>query len=200
MTDITITLPDGATRAYPSGTTGGEVAADISKSLAKKAFAVKVDGALDDLSRPLTADHALAQEIWPDTKVTIGPVIENGFYYDFDRAEPFSSEDLEKIEAKMREIIALKDPVSTTVWDRAKAIGHYTANGEPYKVELIEGIPGDEPLRMYWHGYWQDAPTRRGRETRPPQTRQGAGTVPFSGRSAGHGILAPERLGRVSRA
>ncbi len=182
MTDITITLPDGASRAYPSGTTGGEVAADISKSLSKKAFAVKVDGQLDDLSRPLTSDHQLAivtdrdeaealelirhdcahimaravQEIWPDTKVTIGPVIENGFYYDFDREEPFSSEDLEKIEAKMREIIALKDPVSTAVWDRAKAMAYYQNNGEPYKVELIEGIPGDEPLRMYWHGYWQD--------------------------------------------
>jgi len=185
MTDITITLPDGATRSYPSGTTGGEVAADISKSLSKVALAVTVDGQLDDLSRPLTEDvnlgivtakddkmadktlelirhdcaHIMAravQEIWPDTKVTIGPVIENGFYYDFDREEAFSTEDLEKIEHKMREIIATKDPVRTEVWDRPRAVQHYKDNNEPYKVELIDGIPGDEPLRMYWHGYWQD--------------------------------------------
>jgi len=167
MTDITITLPDGATRSYPSGTTGGEVAADISKSLSKVALAVTVDGQLDDLSRPLTEDvnlgivtakddkmadktlelirhdcaHIMAravQEIWPDTKVTIGPVIENGFYYDFDREEAFSTEDLEKIEHKMREIIATKDPVRTEVWDRPRAVQHYKDNNEPYKVELID--------------------------------------------------------------
>ncbi len=182
MTDITLTLPDGATRRYPSGTTGADVAADISKSLAKAAIACRIDGALSDLSIPMERDHAFAlltakdkaealelvrhdcahimaravQEIWPDTKVTIGPVIENGFYYDFDREDPFAPEDLERIEAKMREIIALRDPVRTEVWDRPRAIRHYEDNGEPYKVELIEGIPGDEPLRMYWHGHWQD--------------------------------------------
>ena len=182
MTDITLTLPDGATRTYPSGTTGADVAADISKSLAKAAIACRIDGALSDLSIPMESDHGFGivtakdttdalelvrhdcahimaravQEIWPDTKVTIGPVIENGFYYDFDRAEPFSTDDLQKIEQKMRKIIALRDPVRTEVWDRPRAIKHYEDNGEPYKVELIEGIPGDEPLRMYWHGDWQD--------------------------------------------
>ncbi len=182
MTDITLTLPDGAARTYPSGTTGADVAADIAKSLAKAAIACRIDGALSDLSIPMERDHDFAivtakdtsdalelvrhdcahimaravQEIWPDTKVTIGPVIENGFYYDFDRAEAFSTEDLERIEKKMRDIIALRDPVRTEVWDRPRAIKHYEDNGEPYKVELIEGIPGDEPLRMYWHGEWQD--------------------------------------------
>jgi threonyl-tRNA synthetase len=96
------------------------------------------------------------QEIWPDVKVTIGPVIQNGWYYDFDRAEPFTPEDLGRIEAKMREIIAARDPVRTEVWDRPRAIAHYEGTNEPYKVELIEAIPGDEPLRMYWHGDWQD--------------------------------------------
>lgn len=182
MTDITLTLPDGATRTYPSGTTGADVAASISKSLAKAAIACRIDGELRDLSIPMERDHGFAivttkdtgdalelvrhdcahimaravQEIWPDTKVTIGPVIENGFYYDFDRAEPFSPDDLEQIEKKMREIIALRDPVRTEVWDRPRAVQHYSDNNEPYKVELIESIPGDEPLRMYWHGDWQD--------------------------------------------
>ena len=96
------------------------------------------------------------QEIWPDTKVTIGPVIDNGWYYDFDRAEPFTPEDLGLIEKKMKEIINKRDPVTTEVWDRQRAIDFYTANDEPYKVELIDAIPGDEPLRMYWHGDWQD--------------------------------------------
>ena len=179
---VTITLPDGATRTYAAGTTGGEVAADISKSLAKAAIAVKIDGVLSDLSAPLDADHRLAlvtmrderealelvrhdlahimaravQEIWPDTQVTIGPVIDNGWYYDFDRAEPFTPEDLGLIEKKMKEIINLREPVRTEVWERARAVKHYEDAGEPYKVELIDAIPGDEPLRMYWHGDWQD--------------------------------------------
>jgi len=96
------------------------------------------------------------QDIWPDTKVTIGPVIKDGWYYDFDRAEPFTPEDLGLIEKKMKEIINRRDPVTTEVWDRERAIEFYEANNEPYKVELIESIPGDEPLRMYWHGDWQD--------------------------------------------
>ncbi len=96
------------------------------------------------------------QEIWPDVKVTIGPVIENGWYYDFDRAEPFTPEDLGAIEKKMREIINKRDPVTTEIWERDRAITHYKSTNEPYKVELIEAIPGDEPLRMYWHGHWQD--------------------------------------------
>ncbi len=180
--NITITLPDGAERTYATGTTGGEVATDISKSLGKAALACRIDGVFSDLSIPITADAKLAiitlrdeaealelirhdcahimaravQEIWPDVKVTIGPVVENGWYYDFDRAEPFSDADFEAIEKKMRQIIADRDPVRTEVWDRPRAIAHYEALNEPYKVELIEGIPGDEPLRMYWHGHWQD--------------------------------------------
>jgi threonyl-tRNA synthetase len=178
---ITVTLPDGATRAYPAGTTAGDVAADISKSLAKAAIAAKVDGALTDLSRPLDHDARLAivtakdaealelirhdcahimaravQEIWPDTRVTIGPVVENGWYYDFDRDEPFTDADFEKIEAKMRQIIAARDPVRTEVWDRARAIRHYLDKNEPFKVELVQAIPEGEAIRMYWHGHWQD--------------------------------------------
>ena len=180
---ITLTLPDGATRSVPRGTTGAEVAADISKSLSKAALAMRVDGRLTDLSEPIEHDAALAiltakdddpgvlelirhdcahimaravQEIWPEVRVTIGPVIENGFYYDFDRDAPFTPEDLERIEKKMREIIAKRDPVTTEVWDRDRAIRHYRANNEPFKVELVEAIPEGEDVRMYWHGHWQD--------------------------------------------
>ena len=183
---VTITLPDGAERTYTTGVTGADVAADISKSLGKQALACRIDGRLTDLSEPIEADAALSlitpksegkdedavlelirhdcahimaravQEIWPDVKVTIGPVIENGWYYDFDREEPFSDADFEAIEKKMRQIIAERDPVRTEIWDRPRAIQHYKDNNEPYKVELIEAIPGDEPLRMYWHGHWQD--------------------------------------------
>jgi threonyl-tRNA synthetase len=96
------------------------------------------------------------QEIWPDVQVTIGPVIKDGWYYDFDRKEPFTPEDLGVIEKKMKEIINKRDEVRTKVWDRARAVQHYTDAAEPYKVELIDAIPGDEPLRMYWHGDWQD--------------------------------------------
>ncbi|MEL6584980.1 MAG: threonine--tRNA ligase [Pseudomonadota bacterium] len=182
MPQITITLPDGAERQYEAGITGAEVASDISKSLGKAALACTVNGEFRDLSRPIEADAKLAihtmkdeaqanelvrhdcahimaravQEIWPDVKVTIGPVIENGWYYDFDREEPFTPEDLALIEKKMREIIAARDPVRTEVWDRARAIAHYEANDEPFKVELISMIPEGEDLRMYWHGEWQD--------------------------------------------
>ncbi|MBZ0122721.1 MAG: threonine--tRNA ligase, partial [Roseovarius sp.] len=96
------------------------------------------------------------QELWPDTRVTIGPVIENGWYYDFDREESFTPEDLGRIEARMKEIIAARDPVRTEVWDRDRAIRHYRETGEHYKVELVEAIPAGEPVRMYWHGHWQD--------------------------------------------
>jgi threonyl-tRNA synthetase len=178
---ITVTLPDGAARAYPAGTTAGDVAADISKSLAKAAIAARIDGQLTDLSRPLDHDARLAivtakdaealelirhdcahimaravQEIWPDTKVTIGPVVDNGWYYDFDRDEPFTDADFERIEAKMRQIIAARDPVKTEVWDRARAIRHYLDKDEPFKVELVQAIPEGEAIRMYWHGHWQD--------------------------------------------
>ncbi|NOD35903.1 MULTISPECIES: threonine--tRNA ligase [unclassified Ruegeria] len=179
---VSLTFPDGNARSYDAGITPAQVAADISTSLAKKAISATVDGHHWDLQWPIEADaqiaihtmkdedqanelirHDLAhimaravQEIWPATKVTIGPVIENGWYYDFDRAEPFTPEDLGLIEKKMKEIINKRDPVTTEVWDRDRAIEFYKANNEPYKVELIESIPGDEPLRMYWHGHWQD--------------------------------------------
>lgn len=182
MAQISLTLPDGNSRQYDAGITAGEVAADISKSLGKKAISATVNGAHFDLAWPIDADadiaihtmadevqanelvrHDLAhimaravQEIWPDTKVTIGPVIKDGWYYDFDRKEPFTPEDLGAIEKKMKEIINKRDAVRTEVWDRDRAIKHYEDLNEPYKVELINAIPGDEPLRMYWHGDWQD--------------------------------------------
>lgn len=179
---VSLTFPDGNARSYDAGVTPAQVAADISTSLAKKAISATVDGKHWDLQWPIESDaqiaihtmkdeeqanelirhdlaHVMAravQEIWPATKVTIGPVIENGWYYDFDREEPFTPEDLGLIEKKMKEIINKRDPVTTEVWDRDRAIEFYKANNEPYKVELIEAIPGDEPLRMYWHGHWQD--------------------------------------------
>ena len=182
MAQISLTFPDGNARDFDAGVTPAEVAAGISNSLAKKAISATVDGAHWDLQWPIEADASIAihtmkdrepaeelvrhdlahimaravQEIWPDVKVTIGPVIKDGWYYDFDRAEPFTPEDLGLIEKKMKEIINKRDPVRTEVWDRARAIAHYEASGEPYKVELIDSIPGDEPLRMYWHGDWQD--------------------------------------------
>lgn len=180
--EVQITLPDGAVRGYPSGVTGAGIAESLSKSLSKAAIAATVNGRLTDLSQPITEDSSVAihtvkdeaialelirhdaahimaravQEIWPDVKVTIGPVIENGWYYDFDRSEPFTTEDLAAIEKKMREIIALRDPVTTEVWERDRAIRHYEALNEPYKVELVGMIPEGQNIRMYWHGPWQD--------------------------------------------
>ncbi|SLN27612.1 Threonine--tRNA ligase [Pseudoruegeria aquimaris] len=182
MAQISLTFPDGNAREYDAGVTPAEVAASISTSLGKKAISAQVNGRHWDLQWPIETDATIAintmkdaepalelirhdlahimaravQEIWPDVKVTIGPVIKDGWYYDFDRAEPFTPEDLAVIEKKMKEIINKREPVRTEVWDRARAIKHYEDNGEPYKVELIEAIPGDEPLRMYWHGDWQD--------------------------------------------
>ena len=182
MSQISLTFPDGNKRQFDAGVTPGAVASAISTSLGKKAISASVDGQHWDLQWPITHDAAIAihtmnddaqalelirhdlahvmaravQEIWPDVKVTIGPVIKDGWYYDFDRAEPFTPEDLSVIEKKMKEIINLRDEVKTGVWERARAIAHYQQLGEPYKVELIEAIPGDQPLRMYWHGHWQD--------------------------------------------
>ena len=182
MAPISLTFPDGNARDYEAGVTPAAVAESISKSLSKKAISATVNGQHWDLAWPIDADaqiaihtmadeeqanelvrHDLAhimaravQEIWPDTQVTIGPVIKDGWYYDFDRAESFTPEDLGVIEKKMREIINKRDPVRTEVWERDVAIQYYKDRGEPYKVELIDAIPGDEPLRMYWHGDWQD--------------------------------------------
>ncbi|MCF6429859.1 threonine--tRNA ligase [Leisingera sp. MMG026] len=182
MAQISLTFPDGNARSYDAGVTPAQVASSISTSLAKKAISATVNDQHWDLQWPIDTDAAIAihtmkdevqanelirhdlahvmaravQEIWPDTKVTIGPVIDNGWYYDFDRAEPFTPENLSAIEKKMKEIINKRDEVRTEVWERDRAIQHYTDDNEPYKVELIESIPGDEPLRMYWHGGWQD--------------------------------------------
>jgi threonyl-tRNA synthetase len=182
MSQISLTFPDGNTRDYPAGVTAGEVALSIAPGLAKKAISASVNGAHYDLQWPITSDAAIAihtladdtqalelirhdlahimaravQEIWPDVKVTIGPVRDYGWFYDFDRAEPFTPEDLGAIEAKMKQIINARDPVRTEVWDRARAIAYYEERGEPFKVELINRIPEGEDLRMYWHGNWQD--------------------------------------------
>jgi len=182
MSQISLTFPDGNKRDFDAGVTPAEVASAISTSLGKKAISARVDGAHWDLQWPIERDAAIAihtmaddapalelirhdlahimaravQEIWPEVKVTIGPVIKDGWYYDFDRVEPFTPEDLGVIEKKMKEIINARDPVTTEIWDRARAVAHYQRINEPFKVELIESIPGDEPLRMYWHGHWQD--------------------------------------------
>ncbi len=183
MAQVSLTFPDGSKRDFDKGVTPAAVAEGISKSLGKKAISALVNGAHHDLQWPIEQDAEIAintmaddapalelirhdcahimaravQELWPDVKVTIGPVIDNGWYYDFDRAEPFTPEDLGAIEKKMREIINKRDPVRTEVWSRADAIAHYEANGEHYKVELVNAIPDDgQPIRMYWHGDWQD--------------------------------------------
>ncbi len=182
MAPISLTFPDGNSREFDAGVTPAEVASSIATSLAKKAISATVDGAHWDLQWPIENDAAIAintmkdeapalelirhdlahimaravQEIWPDVKVTIGPVIEHGWYYDFDREEPFTPEDLSLIEKKMKEIINSRDEVRTEIWERSRAVDFYKSNNEPYKVELIDAIPGDEPLRMYWHGDWQD--------------------------------------------
>ena len=182
MSQITLTFPDGNQKKFDKGITSQEVATSIAPSLAKKAISSSVNGQHFDLSWPIEEDaeiaintikdtepalelvrHDLAhimaravQEIWSDVKVTIGPVIRDGWYYDFDRKDPFTTDDLILIEKKMKEIINARDPVKTEVWNRQKAIDYYKKNNEPFKIELIESIPGNEPIRMYWHGYWQD--------------------------------------------
>jgi threonyl-tRNA synthetase len=182
MAQISLTFPDGNKRDYPTGVTPGEVALSIAPGLAKKAISASVNGTHFDLQWPITQDariaiHTMAddaqalelirhdcahimaravQDIWPDVKVTIGPVRDYGWFYDFDRAEPFTPEDLGQIEARMKQIINARDPVKTEVWDRARALAHYEERGEPFKVELINRIPEGEDLRMYWHGPWQD--------------------------------------------
>ena len=176
-----ITLPDGNNLNFSKKVTGLEVAEKISKSLAKQAMVISVDGELKDLDfliekncsvkiftsknkegletiRHDTA-HVLAmavQELFPRTQVTIGPVIENGFYYDFARKEPFTEEDLKKIENKMREIVDRDEKTTREVWDRDKAVQHFKKKGELYKAELIKSIPKDEQVSIYFHGDWHD--------------------------------------------
>ncbi|MGJ8563238.1 MAG: threonine--tRNA ligase [Alphaproteobacteria bacterium] len=178
---ITLTFPDGAAREYESGVTTMEVAKAISKGLAKKVLAAKLDGELLDASRPLEksgaiefvmaededglklirhdAAHVLAeavQALFPGTQVTIGPVIENGFYYDFARDEPFSEEDFAAIEKKMKFIIERNNPFTREVWNRDEAIKHFEDIGETYKAELISDMPEDEVITVYRQGDWYD--------------------------------------------
>ncbi|MDC0939894.1 threonine--tRNA ligase [Candidatus Pelagibacter sp.] len=176
-----ITLPDGNNLTFPNNVTGLDVAEKISKSLAKQAMVISVDGDLKDLDFLIEKDcsikiftsknpegletirhdtaHILAmavQEIFPRTQVTIGPVIENGFYYDFARKEPFTEDDLEKIENKMKEIVDRNETTKREVWAREKAISHFKKKGETYKAELIEAIPENEDVSIYFHGDWHD--------------------------------------------
>jgi threonyl-tRNA synthetase len=178
---VTLTFPDGAHREFPGGITGKEVAEAISKSLAKKSVAMILDGMLTDLSDPIERDakfelithqdpraldlirhdcaHVLAeavQTLWPGTQVTIGPVIENGFYYDFFRNQPFTPDDFSAIEAKMREIISRNRPFTKEVWDRAQAERVFADKGESFKVELVDAIPAGEPIKIYRQGDWFD--------------------------------------------
>ncbi len=179
--NVAITLPDGKTMTFPRGVTGAEVAAAIGPGLAKAALAIEVDGQILDIFRPLEQDTALkiitrkdpealelirhdaahvlamaVQSLYPGTQVTIGPAIEDGFYYDFARNEPFTPEDLPKIEAKMLEIVKAALPTRREVWPRDQAIAHFKGIGEQYKAELIESIPQGEDVSIYFHGEWHD--------------------------------------------
>ncbi len=178
---VRLILSDGSERAYSGAVTGYEVAADISRSLAKAALAVRVDGELRDLKRPIEADarveivtrddpaalellrhdcaHVMAeavQELYPGTQVTIGPAIENGFYYDFARDEPFTPEDLPRIEARMREIVDRDETISREVWERGAAIAYFESIGEHYKAEIIADLPVGETITVYRQGNWLD--------------------------------------------
>ncbi len=178
---ISVTFPDGASRAFEPGVSGLDIAKSISPSLAKRTVAMSLDGALVDLADPVARDskiefisrddpralelirhdaaHVLAeavQSLFPGTQVTIGPVIENGFYYDFFRADPFTPEDFAAIEKKMREIIAKDRPFVRETWSRAEAIAHFEKMGEAFKVELVETIPADQDLKIYRQGDWLD--------------------------------------------
>ncbi|MEM6811232.1 MAG: threonine--tRNA ligase [Pseudomonadota bacterium] len=178
---IKITLPDGAVREYSSGITGLDIAEDISKSLAKAVIAIEIDGELSDLSLPIDQDSSIAlikkdddigldmirhdcahvmaeavQTLFPGTQVTIGPSIENGFYYDFARDEPFSSDDFAAIGKEMRKIIERGDAFIREVWDRKEAIAYFKDKGEHYKAELIEDLPEDEEIKIYRQGEWLD--------------------------------------------
>ncbi len=178
---ISLTFPDGAQREFPSGITGKEIAGGISPSLLKRTVAMALDGTVADLGDAITRDakiefltrddpralelirhdcaHVLAeavQQLYPGTQVTIGPVIENGFYYDFFRNEPFTPEDFAPIEKKMREIIARDKPFTKEEWSRDRAKDFFRDKGEAFKVELVDAIPEDQTLKMYAQGDWID--------------------------------------------
>jgi threonyl-tRNA synthetase len=179
---VRITLPDGSERTYEGAVTGLDLASDIGPGLAKAALAWKVDGDIWDLLRPLSRDAAVSiltlkdeadalelirhdcahlmamavQELFPGTQATIGPVIEDGFFYDFARNEPFHLEDLEKIEAKMKELVDANHPTTREVWDRDEAVKHFEEMGETYKAEIIGDLPEGEDVSIYYHGPWHD--------------------------------------------
>ncbi|MEE8271219.1 MAG: threonine--tRNA ligase [Alphaproteobacteria bacterium] len=178
---ISIRLPDGSVRDFDGPVTGAAIAAAIGPRLAKDAIAISVDGVVRDLDAAVTEDASVAivtraapealelirhdaahvmaeavQAIYPGTQVTIGPAIENGFYYDFARDDPFTPDDLEGIEAKMREIVARDAPFTREVWDRIAAIEHFKSRGEKYKAELIHDLPEDETITVYRQGEWLD--------------------------------------------
>ncbi|MSO73232.1 MAG: threonine--tRNA ligase [Rhodospirillaceae bacterium] len=178
---VAITLPDGSVRRYERAVTGADLAADIGPGLAKAALAIRIDGILRDLKSPLDRDakvaivtrkdaealellrhdaaHVMAeavQELFPGTQVTIGPAIENGFYYDFARNEPFTLDDLPKIEARMREIVDRDESITREVWARDKAIAHFLSIGEQYKAEIIRDLPSGEEISVYRQGNWMD--------------------------------------------
>ncbi len=178
---IAITLPDGSVRQMPKPTTGADVAATIGSGLLRAAWAVNVNGETRDLNREIECDasveivtarspeslellrhdaaHVLAQaakEIYPDVQITIGPVIDNGFYYDFATPEPFTPDDLEKIEGRMHEIVARDEPITREVWDRDAAVAFFTKEGELYKAEIIRDLPADEEITLYRQGDWID--------------------------------------------
>ncbi len=181
MSEITLTFPDGAKRSFPKGITGKGLAESISKSLAKRAVAMVVDGRLADLADPIEVDapvkivtrtdpealelirhdaaHVMAeavQSLWPGTQVTIGPVIANGFYYDFAKDEPFHPDDIARIEARMAEIIDRNAPFTKEVWSREQARDFFRRKGEIFKVELVDAIPEGEDLKIYRQGEWLD--------------------------------------------
>jgi threonyl-tRNA synthetase len=177
----TITLPDGSEKQFDAVTRGAEIAASIGKSLARDAVAVRVNGELWDLTRDIEYDaaveiitresddgvellrhdaaHALAEavkELWPETQVTIGPAIENGFYYDFSRKEPFTEDDLQVIEARMKEIVDRDEAIRREEWDRDEAVEFFQGIGEEYKAEIIASIPAGEPITLYRQGDFID--------------------------------------------
>ena len=179
--NIEIKLPDGSIRSFPRGVSGTDIAAAIGPGLAKNALAAKVDGHVQDIDLPIEHDadvaivtraspealelirhdaaHVLAeavQKLYPGTQVTIGPNIENGFYYDFARDQPFTLDDLAKIEEEMRRVVDRNDPIVREVWDRDAAIDYFKSKGEIFKAELIEGFPANEPTTVYRQGDWLD--------------------------------------------
>ena len=178
---VALTFPDGARRDYSPNSTGLDIAKSISPSLAKRTVAMALDGKIADLTDPIEHDariefltredpralelirhdaaHVLAeavQTLWPGTQVTIGPVIDNGFYYDFFRNAPFTPEDFVAIEKKMREIIARDKPFTKEIWSRDKAKNVFRDKGELFKVELIDAIPEDQSIKIYKQGDWFD--------------------------------------------